>query len=1703
MLTATAAGSNPPLGGKAETLHNLAGQFAAPPDAYKPHAWWHWLGANFSKEGITKDLHAMKESGIGGVVVFNAPSWLNPGQNLWPQQTYRSMAYWDALGHTLSEAKKLDMAVGIQNTPGWSTTGGPWILPEQGMQAAAFSVTEVSGAGKISIRLPNPKENEKTAACFKDVAVMAVPAHRKAGADDVQDVSGYFADGTLNWEAPPGGWNVYRFGYYPTMQLSHPTPEDVANASLEADKMSPEATIAHWNNVLNPLTEKFGSYIGTTFNDIWIDSYESWGQSWTPAFRKEFIRMKGYDPVVQIILAYERGDSILNEETQGIQVAGAHFSAESNLFLKDYADVVNRLFLNCWRIGKEMVNKAGFRLCFEPYGSIIDAPFDMEEGIGIADIPVTEFWMHSRDVSGEELFAKAAAKHQKRIVGAEAFTGMERTCTFTETPAMLKRPADMGYSHGVNVYFLHSWAHNPLDDKYQPGWSFAHYGTHFSRNQTWFEPGKAFFTYLSRCQMLLQQGTYISHAGGILHRSTPEAEIFFVSNPGNAGERQLEFPVTGRTPELWDAAKGIIKNTDQWKQTGDKTIVTLQLERDESVFVIFPAQQTHYAKQPVINVLEEISTEINGGWAVTFRPKTGNGQFRRNYKKLIDFSKQDDDKVRYFSGTAIYEKTINIEPAALQANKRILLDLGELYDIAELEINGRKAAVLWYPPYRADISPYLKAGRNTLRIHITNTWVNRLIGDEQYPEDFEWTDRNQGLRAMTGLPEWLVKGLPRPVKERKTFLPWYYFNKDSPLSPSGLLGPVTIIYHTVKVCALTQKHAQAFGNSPLQGVAPQAPGVDPEALSVYDLRCEYLKDPLGIDNPYNSNEPDAFRCFSPRISWKIAGESEAKRQIAYRIILTDKPDSGKIIWDSGIVEDNRQYCFVPGSLLRPGGDYYWKAGVYYKDRHACVWSKPARFSMGLQEKDWQGQWISHPGAPAENHICYRKEFVWPDGKEIPSDFFACIASSGYHELYINGEKAGNNVLAPAISRIDKRILYVTYNIGKLVKNGKNSIAVCYGPGWTINNYFARQKTRQGILVQLYGGNNSFSLASDTTWRCHEGYSKNSGHFDFMDMGGELADGRKYTNQWMKPGFDDSRWNYAAECKMENRPLLSAQMSEPSQVTDTVFAVSLSEITDPLAPTPAGKTIYRVDMGKQFTGFLEAAFEGLNPGDTVEIMISMRDTNPEFVEASYGIGKEVIEEQKQKQIYIARGEDGETFRNRFNFFAGRYIHFRGLKKAPALQNIKGLVVSSAPEMTAAFECSDSLYNKIFALDVYTYQMCHTEGVVTDCPNRERLGYGPEGAYQTMWGLGLPCFNSSAYYIKNVRDWKDVQQENGFINNVAPQISDMYGCVLNGTAILNTAWEHYRMYGDKRILEAAWPAGEKWLGFLSEHVQDSMLTPYDTHGYFLGDWVSPGPVFEYAETEEALFFNNCAYAMALDFMIRIARELNIPDTGTCRYAEKLNALRKALHSKYYHPDTGTYQNGDQVRTTFALYAGIVPDELDENVLNYLDTLLHRQQYINVGSFGRYPFYKTILEKPRYVGVIDTILAKTTYPGYGYFVEKGCTTLPEMWEIDRPNSTVIHTSYTGISAFFIKMLAGINETCAGSDTLRIAPIPVERLSWCKAATETPYGKVESAWKKSGGGIEYTFVIPFGMVAKIKLINEEEKIVPSGRYKFQVKSK
>lgn len=793
-----------------ESLQQLANNFKEPPIYYRPNVWWHWLGSNFSKEGITKDLEAMKEAGIGGATIFNIASSVQNthapiDNNPWPEQTFRSEAYWDAFKHTMAEAKRLGLTIGLHGTPGYATTGGPWIPQERGMQTLVFSKTPITGNRLVEINLQKPElpvyhgysnvdtnddvvdsfgqnATSKRATYYKDVAVMAIPEKNNPTAAEIMDISQFMdTTGLLKWQAPKGNWTVCRIGHAPTMAHPHPLPDDIIGKSLEVDKMSREDNIFHWQKMLDPLKEHIGEYFGTTFTYIWVDSYESGDQNWTPTFREEFIRLKNYDPLPFISLQqYSKQDS-----------------EENKKFQNDYDEVIGRLFVdNGWKTSAEMLHQYGLKMYWEPYFGQFNK-FHSRECMSIPDVPVGEFWTGGNGDIWQTI-TNGAKEFNKKIVAAEAFTGSPENSKYTEDPAFLKHAADGGYLSGVNLYFLHHWVQQPFDERYQPGMGMGWWGTHFSRYQTWFKPGKAFFAYLARCQMLLQQGVYVSNNGNVLQRSAPHAEIFFVANrEQKAVSKTFRFPVKDRIPELWDAYHGTISQTDEWKATGDTMEVNLKLEPDESVFVIFPKETTcSYAKLrlPAVKLInEKVIGEVSGPWNITFQPKTEK-TFKREFSELTDFSQHPDTAVKYFAGTASYEKTIHIKPEDLDKNIQIVLDLGKLEDIAELEVNGKDVGVLWHPPYKAEISKWLKKGDNKITIHVTNNWANRLIGDEQYPADFEWgADRGNQGRAMKAFPDWFIQNQPRPSQGRKAFTIWYYYHPDSPLQPAGLFGPVRII----------------------------------------------------------------------------------------------------------------------------------------------------------------------------------------------------------------------------------------------------------------------------------------------------------------------------------------------------------------------------------------------------------------------------------------------------------------------------------------------------------------------------------------------------------------------------------------------------------------------------------------------------------------------------------------------------------------------------------------------------------------------------------------------------------------------------------------------------------------------------------------------------------------------------------------------
>jgi hypothetical protein len=291
------------------------------------------------------------------------------------------------------------------------------------------------------------------------------------------------------------------------------------------------------------------------------------------------------------------------------------------------------------------------------------------------------------------------------------------------------------------------------------------------------------------------------------HRSTPEAEIYFVANLSSESLAMTgSFRITGRKPQLWDAVTGQTRILPEYSEKDGHTVIPMSFAPRQSCFVIFPKKSEGNHDESKVNLaaVKPLLT-LEGSWQVAFDPQWG-GPVKIEFAALEDWTQRSEKGIKYYSGTATYSKRFDVPESVAQTKASVYLDLGKVKNIARVHLNGKEIGIVWCAPWRVDISGVLKTKDNTLEIDVANTWVNRIIGDEQEPLDVEMTGkiddpRKGGYKAdvygdgLKDLPDWLVKGEPRPSKGRYTFVNWQFYNKDAPLLESGLMGPVRIMAH--------------------------------------------------------------------------------------------------------------------------------------------------------------------------------------------------------------------------------------------------------------------------------------------------------------------------------------------------------------------------------------------------------------------------------------------------------------------------------------------------------------------------------------------------------------------------------------------------------------------------------------------------------------------------------------------------------------------------------------------------------------------------------------------------------------------------------------------------------------------------------------------------------------------------------------------
>ncbi|HZX11670.1 MAG TPA: family 78 glycoside hydrolase catalytic domain, partial [Acidobacteriota bacterium] len=698
------------------------------------------------------------------------------------------------------------------------------------------------------------------------------------------------------------------------------------------------------------------------------------------------------------------------------------------------------------------------------------------------------------------------------------------------------------------------------------------------------------------------------------------------------------------------------------------------------------------------------------------------------------------------------------------------------------------------------------------------------------------------------------------------------------------------------------------------------------SLTPHNLRCEYLKNPMGLDVQ------------KPRFSWMLRHSERGQKQSAYQIMVSTDPSFKKAdMWDTGKVDSEQSIHRVyKGILLESNRTYYWKVRYWDKDDKSSPFSQTACFDTGLfHQENWEGEWIS-----GDNLL--RKEFLISKSIVRARAF---ICGLGYYELRINGKKVGNNVLDPGYTTYEKRVLYTTYDITDYLNRGQNAVGVILGKGWSEIKLLMLQ-----INVELEGGEH-LTIFTDSTWKTAQGPIIQDSIYN-----GEVYDARKEMPGWDRPEFNDSNWDpVTTGFKLNGK--LSSQMLQPIKIMDTLLPRKMTQPED---------GVYVYDFGQNFSGWVELPVSG--PRGTE---VQMR-----FAELLYEngmINQENLRSAKARDVYILKGEGEEKYEPRFTYHGFRYVELRGYPGVPRLDSLKGKLVHSSVHQIGNFSCSKPILNKLQHLITWG-QKTNLHSIPTDCCQRdERMGW--LGDAHLTAETAMMNFDMGAFYTKFINDIRDVQDKNGTITDTVPFIwGQRPADPAWGTAYPLLCWYMYQYYGDQRILEQHYEGLKKYADFLQSKAKNDLL---DYSHY--GDWVAVEPT---PGSLVSSFFYAYDIVLLKNIATALGKEKEAED-----YQNLAEQIKKAFHKKYHDSETRNYGSGSQTSNALPLFLNMAPEEDLGGVLHNLrQSLIYQNNtHLTTGIMGT-KYVMEVLTKTGSSTLSYDLAVQTTYPSWGYMIKNG---------------------------------------------------------------------------------------------------------------------
>ena len=847
-----------------------------------------------------------------------------------------------------------------------------------------------------------------------------------------------------------------------------------------------------------------------------------------------------------------------------------------------------------------------------------------------------------------------------------------------------------------------------------------------------------------------------------------------------------------------------------------------------------------------------------------------------------------------------------------------------------------------------------------------------------------------------------------------------------------------------------------------------------------NLKVNYLTQPAGIDKP-------VF------FSWEIHDSDRGAKQTAYRILVASSPEDLTAnkgdCWDSGKISSSQtlQIAYM-GKPLEPASRYFWKVITWNEKGEPSECKKYSWFETGLlTENDWKGEWIGDgTTAPERDEDFYQK---------IPAPLFRksfntqknihrarlYISGLGYHEVYLNGEKVSNHRLDPGWTQFAKTVYYNVHNVTSQLKSGKNALGVMLGNGWynplplRVFNRNLREiltigqpKLRCQLIIDYEDGS-SETIKSDTSWKTAPGpIVRNNVYL------GEWYDARREIPGWSTPEFDDADWKGAQKAVAPEGDL-TWQYIPSERHNLTLKPVRLSE------PKPG---IYVFDMGQNFAGVIR--FRAYSPAGTEVVFRYAEVLNPDrTIDVNTTVAGQIKSPGRggpgapdvawQEDRYICKGIKGETFEPCFTFHGFRYIEVTGLVDKPSLNDMDGLVIHSDIPDVSEFSCSNGLFNQIQHITDRA-MISNVHSVESDCPAREKFGYG--GDIVTVGEAFLYNYDMSSFYQKSVRDFERDALPNGAMTECAPNIGINGRGIEPGTGPVGWTLAHpfilyqlYKYYGNIEIVKEQYPALKKLVDFYNERTPEYLILDC------IGDHNSvderPRPVSAAS-----------AYYHHVIILVELAKLLGKTDDVE-KYRQLAEHIKQAFIEKLVDKDSGKVYSGYQASQVFALYYDLLPREVRQKAFSRLEDqiLLERQGHLTTGIFSTKMMLNYLSDQNR-DDLSFIMLNQKEFPGYGYMIDNGATTLWENWD-NKKHDSKNHPMFGSVSEWFYKSLLGIQqaEKSVAFSNIVIKPSVVGDLTWAKGSYHSVRGRISSSWWRFGDDIHLTVEIPANTTATVYL--------------------